>query len=175
METLVSSKRDMILWFFLENPTNEVHLRQLSRKLRISLPWVRKTVDELARKGFVRKRKLGGLVLVKANRDSRLFLALKRSSNIYSLWSCGLVDCLIESFGKPEAIVLFGSYSRGEDTESSDIDIAVITTRTVPVDLARFEKELRRGLQILRISASKIEKDFQKTLANGIVLYGYLQ
>ena len=175
METLISSKRDRVVGFFLENPTTEVHLRQLSRKLRISLPWVRKTVEELARKGFVTRKKIGGLVLVKANRDNALFLALKRSYNLCSLWDCGLVAFLMESYGRPETIVLFGSYSRGEDTESSDIDIAVVTTRKVSVDLARFEKRLGRGVKVLRISRGKIEKDFLKTLANGIVLYGYLQ
>lgn len=175
MRILVSSKRDEVLVFFLENPTTEIHLRQLSRQLGISLPWVRKSVEVLVRRGYVRKRTLGGLVLVCADRANPLFLALKRSYNICSLWECGLVDYLVESYGKPEAVVAYGPYSTGEDVETGEVDIAVVTARRVSLALARFERKLRKVIHILSISRPRIDPGLFSQLANGVVLSGCLQ
>ncbi len=175
MRTLVSNKQDKVLQFFLDNPTTEIHLRKLSRETKVSLPWVRKTVEELLKQELVTRRRMGGLVLIRANRDNGRFTDLKMCTNLRCIWSSGLVPFLAEKFGEPETICLFGSYSRGEDIERSDIDIAVITHRRVEFDLSGFEKKLRRPVHILRISRDKIQKEFHGTLANGIVLYGHLQ
>jgi len=104
-----------------------------------------------------------------------LFRALKRSYNLFSLYRSELVNELTEIYNKPEAIVLFGSYSKGEDTEESDIDIAVITERQKDVNLAVFERRLYRKIKVLEIQRPRIEKEFWNTLINGIVLYGYLE
>jgi predicted nucleotidyltransferase len=173
MITFITSTKDEILKFFADNPTIEIHLRELSRKTKISFPWVRKIAKELAKNKLLIEKKERGFTLVSANRDNILFKALKRTYNIYSLYSSNLVQALIEEYNHPETIILFGSYSRGEDTEQSDIDIAVITKRTTKINFAEFEKKLRRKISIKELQKEKIEKEFNITLANGIVLDGY--
>ena len=175
MEILVTNKKDLVLRFFLENPTTEIHLRELSRQTQISFPWVRKIVLQLSKEGYVLKKEERGLVLVKANRDNQLFLALKKSANFFSLFQIRLIEKLVELYERPQTIILFGSYSRGEDTEESDVDIAIITRRKCTISLSSFEKKLKRKIKILELKPEKIEKEFMNTLANGIVLYGYLE
>jgi len=174
MITLINSKKDELLEHFLVNPTKESHLRELSRNTNISLPWIRKNAEELSKKGLVSSTSKHGLVIIKANRDNETYKALKKSYNLFVLYSSGLVEKLVKTYTRP-AIILFGSYSRAEDIEDSDIDIAVITKSHIDIDLSSFEKKLSRKIKILELRHDKIEKEFFNTLANGIVLHGYLE
>ncbi len=175
MITIINSKKDELLEHFLLYPIKESHLRELSRLTKISLPWVSKTVTELSKQGLLTYVNQRGLVLVKADRESNQFRALKRAYNLFSLHNSGLVGMIVEEYMRPEAIILFGSYGKGEDIESSDVDIAVITKKKIEISLLEFEKKLKRKIKILEIDSGKIEKEFWNTLANGIVLYGYLE
>ena len=174
MISFITNKKGLVTEFFLQNPTREAHLRELARKTGISFPWVRKLVYGLAKEGLLLRKKEHGLVLIKANRDNRLFRAFKQSYNLLSLHTSGLVSKLDEEFHRPQAIVLFGSYSKGEDIETSDIDIAVISNKDYSADLSGFEKKLQRSIKIQVLPRERIEREFWNTLANGIVLSGYL-
>ncbi|MFA4887641.1 MAG: nucleotidyltransferase domain-containing protein [Candidatus Nanoarchaeia archaeon] len=174
MVTIGSEKEREILSYFFRNPTNEIHLRELSRKTKISFPWTRTIVLKLIKKELLSERKLGNLILLKANRENSHFRALKRSHNLFSLYEAGLIEKLKEEYHHPEAIILFGSYSRGEDTEQSDIDIAVFTGRNKQVDLSFFGKKLEREIKIIILQRGVVNKEFLSSLANGIVLEGYL-
>ena len=86
----------------------------------------------------------------------------------------GLLNYLIESI-YPKSITLYGSYMRGEDVETSDIDLFIISLSKKRLELDKFEKILKRRIHII------IEKDFKNIkeelkseIVNGIVLYGYL-
>ena len=175
METLVSNKQDIVLQYFLRHPTQVVHLRELSRKLKISFPWVRKLVLQFAKDQLLLLQKEGPLVQVRANRDNPLFLGLKRSYNLFSLYKCGLIEALVESYGHPEALILFGSYARGEDSETSDIDLAIISQKHPHLELLPFEKKLQRKIHLKELEKANINKEFLTTLANGLVLSGYLE
>ena len=70
-------------------------------------------------------------------------------------------------------IILFGSYSRGEDTVNSDIDIAIIGRKEKDVNLKRFEKILERKITINFYSSFKsIHTHLKENIFNGIVLAG---
>ena len=175
MGILVTSTMDRVLRFFLEHPTREAHLRELERTLKISLPWIRKLTSQLAAEGLLLRKRERGLVLLKARRDHERFRALKRSANLFALSESGLVAALTDAYNHPAAIVLFGSFALGEDTEASDIDVVVITPRSLRSDLAAFERRLHRKIRVQELPPKKIEKEFLNTLANGIVLAGYLE
>jgi predicted nucleotidyltransferase len=90
------------------------------------------------------------------------------------------VDTLVDLFKKPRAIVLFGSFAKGEDTEESDIDILVITSNKRNAEVDRFlylcEKEFNRHVNIMVMETlDKTESAFKNSIANGIVLYGYVK
>ena len=76
----------------------------------------------------------------------------------------------------PKCIVLFGSFAKGEDMIKSDIDIAIETHMNDLRDLITFEAVLKRKISIQLVSDIKTENhNFINSLANGIVLSGYLE
>jgi|SRR3989344_716506 len=159
---------------FFENPTTEVHLRELSRQLKISMPTIISTTDKLSEEQLLQKKKSKFLTTVKANVQNTRFIRLKRVFNIEQVYESGIVDELIKEYNHPHAIILFGSYSRGEDIERSDIDITVITNKKISLDTANYEKKLKRTIQILQLTKDKIPEELFNNLMNGIILEGYL-
>ena len=70
-------------------------------------------------------------------------------------------------------VILFGSYSYGEDTINSDIDIAIIERKEKKVNLEKFEKFLKRDIRInFYEDFNKIHKNLRSNIFNGIVLIG---
>ncbi|MBI2675963.1 MAG: nucleotidyltransferase domain-containing protein [Candidatus Aenigmarchaeota archaeon] len=164
-----------ILRFLFQNPAGEFAYRELERKTGLSIGTVSTYVGELAKEGLIKTRKSSNSILVKANLDNPLFIHLKRAYNIEVLYSSGLVEHLAYSL-RPDAMVVFGSYSRGEDDEKSDIDIAIIHGRETISDVRRFEKILERKINMVRLKSLKgSRKEFVNSLANGIVLAGAIE
>jgi predicted nucleotidyltransferase len=72
-----------------------------------------------------------------------------------------------------QQLILFGSFSRGEDTINSDIDIVVIGRKEKVLRLVEFEKQFERKININYYeSFEKIHKHLKENLANGIMLSG---
>ena len=159
-----------ILEYFFDYPTKEIHLRELSRELKLSLPTVLKAVSKLKKENLIDVKKGRAVTIVKANLENKNFQRLKRASNLTKLYSCGLVDFL--NIGNPQSIICFGSYSRGEDLENSDIDIASIGGKGKST--LKFERFLCRGISVHDINMKKVSEEFKSNLYNGIVLEGAL-
>lgn len=171
MFSFINSKKLDILKVFFTNPEAELSIRELSRQSDVSPRWVSKTVSELEEKQILEKQENPTTTLVSTGEK---FKQVKRTYNISQLYSKGLVEYLEEEL-RPEAIVVFGSYEKGEDLENSDIDIAVISARNKDLNLEKFEKELNRTINIQSIEESTgIDESFRNSLANGTVLEGFL-
>ena len=158
--------------FFFKNPTREVYLRELSRELNLSMPTILAAIEKLRKVQLVIVTKEKAFTNVKANLENKNFFRLKRLSNIEQLYVCGVIDTL--EITHPQSIICFGSYSRGEDVETSDIDIAIIGGNEKDIALEKFEKELQRKISLHWINPSRISNDFKANLMNGIVLEGAL-
>ncbi len=159
---------------FFTYPTTRFHVRELSRVLRVSTTVILSTLKKLQRDGIIVVERGPVLTTMKANTDNVQFTRLKRVNNLESFCESGLVDYLISEFHRPRAIVCFGSYSRGDDTESSDIDIAIIDGKEIEVNLNEFEKKLKRLISIHVVDLKRISNEFRANLSNGIVLDGAL-
>ena len=163
-----------ILEFFLKNPTSKQHLREIARQTDFSPAGTLKSLKKLQKEGIITQTKNRAVTIYKANTTSPKWLPLKRIYNLQSLYYCGLIQSLKESYNEPEAIVLFGSYAKGEDTEQSDIDIAIITKENASIGLKTFESRLSRKINIVEVDTALSKNEFLNTLINGIVLEGYL-
>ena len=161
------------LEMFFEHPTTEFHIRELSRKTGISAPTVLLAVDALKKRGLVAAYKKGNMKIVKAS-GSTEFIRAKRIANIQRAYDSGIIDYLSDLYEKPQAIILFGSFSRGDDIEKSDIDIAILTRSHMEPKLEAFERKLGKHVSIHEIDRKKISKEFYSNLANGIVMEGAL-
>lgn len=161
---------------FFEGPNERLHLREIARRTGLSATGAMKILSALDKEGLVEKERTAVTVVYRGNYDNENFSALKRSLNLYSLYSSSLVSALVDFYKIPECIVLFGSYVKGEDTRESDIDIAIVTGIKKYPQLEIYESILKRKISLHLIENTKNEgKDFINSLANGIVLYGYLE
>ena len=164
----------LVLQLFFDDPEACMHIREIARQTRLHPNTVLRDVLLLAKESLLLTRKTKAVLEVRGNRDNPLFTQLKRLSNFRRIMLSGVVEFLNDAYGAPEAILLFGSYSRGEDTKKSDIDLAVVTTREQHLNLSKFESILKRSIHIIEIDLSKVSKNLLTSLANSIILKGYL-
>jgi len=171
---LIKDNNYKIMKLFFDNPDKKFYIREIARQTGLSAPGVLKILKKLKEETLLTSEKENIVENVKASRNERFFL-LKKAYNLLSLFDSGLIDRLKDRYEEPEAIVVFGSYSKGEDASESDIDIAVVTKKEVQMDLKEFESYLRRKISIYEIQVGSSEKEFLNNLANGTVVYGFLR
>ena len=162
------------------SPNKTFHIRMLEKETGFSTTAIIDSINELKNYEIIKIEETPLTTNIKANFDSEAYRFYKLVFNLYRLKRYGFVDELIEIFDNPEAIVLFGSFAKGEDVEESDIDILVISSYQHQVELNdfmnKFEKELNRKINIhILPSLVKSSKEFKNAVANGIILHGYLK
>lgn len=163
-----------VMEIFFKFPYRSFHIREIARMTGLSSTGVIKIIKRLKREKLLVSRKLNNLEEIKPDFNGR-FLIIKRLYNIYSLYDSGLVDFIKSYYEMPQSIVLFGSYSTGTDTEKSDIDIAVISSKKEISDFKKFEIKLSRKINLHLIDIKNTPKEFINSLANGIVLEGFAE
>jgi len=162
--------------YFFRNPTEKLRVRQIEREVNIPLPSAIKYTKELEMEGILKKEEIAGIVAYSADRSSNKFLFEKKLFNFKCIIDSGFVEFIINEFSDPN-LILFGSYSRGEDVEDSDIDIFIESSSKKTLDLKKFEKKLSRKIQIFNYkSLSSIRnKELANNIINGVVLNGFLE
>ncbi|MEK6917701.1 MAG: nucleotidyltransferase domain-containing protein [Nanoarchaeota archaeon] len=163
-----------ILEFLFRNPTSSFNGKEIADRLKVSQTAIAKSVKNLSKIGLVSVQKKI-LLSIKLNRENKITFTLKRIFNIKEIYSSGLLKALSAEF-PGSAIVLFGSYSLGEDTEDSDIDIAIIGYKDKSIDLNIFERKIQRRVQLHFFKESgNIHKDLKENIINGITLEGAIK
>ncbi len=148
--------------------------RQIANYLNVTPPAVMKALPLLEKEDLIKiqqdpETKRWSIEL---NRDNHRIRQLKRVENLNQIYLSGLADFLENEFAGA-TIILFGSYSRGEDIVNSDIDIAVIGRKEKPVEVSTYEQLLERKININFYDAfSNIHKHLKENLCNGLVLVG---
>src|SRR3989338_9162030 len=112
-------------------------------------------------------------MLFYANKENKLFIEL---SKIY--WRLRLKEFIkhIEKKLITQTIILFGSTSKGEIKEDSDIDIAIIGIKK-DIDIKNFEARIKRKIQILWFKSMDEVKnnELKNSIINGVTLSGRLR
>lgn len=160
--------------YFFINPGAKMRVRQIEKVLSLPLPSVIRYCKELEKEEILKIVKTGNVVFYAADRSSETFVLEKKLFNIKQLYNLGLVDYLKRELHNP-TIIVFGSYSKGEDIENSDIDLYIESTKKI-VNMDKFEKILKRKLSVF------VHKDIREVknphlannILNGIVLNGYM-
>jgi predicted nucleotidyltransferase len=148
--------------------------RAIAKKLHVSQPAVSKALPELEKQQIIKikKDKDSGRLAIELNRTNHKIMQLKRADNLKLIYESGIVDFLEKEFAGG-TIILFGSYSRGEDTINSDIDIAIIGRKDKIIELEEFENALERKINLnFYNSFREIHKKLKENIFNGIVLIG---
>ncbi|AMM53389.1 nucleotidyltransferase [Pyrococcus kukulkanii] len=152
MYKLISTKeRVEILRYILERDT--IRVEETAKKLGVSKGLVSKLLHMLEKEGIVKKE--GRYFKVILNPKTR---ELKRFLNFLTLYPklSQLREEWIEGLG------IYGSFSRGENKEGSDVDIWIYTQEEDMIRVAKFQRKLRdtlkREVDLLVLTPKKIER-----------------
>ena len=167
-------------WFFAY-PTKEFTLNEIYKAVGIAKTTASQTVQQLAAENFLVKETIGNLWRIKANQGHPDFVIRKIPHNLQLVYESGIVEYTKSLFPQSRAIILFGSYRKGDDTHESDIDIAVEvlddkelrTSEIGGIHELGYRKNVKVNAHIF--SRNKIDINVFTSIANGILLDGLLE
>ena len=174
---LQKSSIEKVLELFFNFPTKVFTLKEVSSRVKIAHTSVKKNLQDLAKHGLVQissdKKGKRKFTIYKANAGG-LFRNYKKIYNLSLLTESGIIEHIRNRI-MPKSIILFGSYSRGEDDETSDIDIFV-EAKQEKIDTSKFEKKLCRKIQLhFNPDFKSYSSELKNNIINGTVLYGFLE
>jgi predicted nucleotidyltransferase len=157
---------------FFEDCYRRINVREYSRVMKISPPTASKMLFEFEKEGLLLMEKDRNYIFFYANKNNRIFLELSRL--YWSIVLRDLTDFLDKNLANP-TIILFGSLSKAEAKEDSDVDIAILSNKEL--SMKDYPKKIKRKLQLFWFnSIDKIEnKELANNILNGFVLNGKLK
>jgi predicted nucleotidyltransferase len=165
------------LELFFKKPLYPFHLREICRILKWSPTKVRMLLDQLKKSDLVKEVKEKNLSIFRPNPESEDYKRYKLTYNL--MQAIEITNYLEDKLEFFDAIIFFGSASRGEDIENSDFDICVVGRKEAEIDLKDFEKKISRKISLLFIESFKELKEknpeLSNNLINGMILKGYLK
>ena len=169
------------LKYFFEEPNKWFHVREMARILRLNPTTASKYLNQLHTESVLTRKRERRHLLFKANTESYRYKDAKVHYNIKSIRNSGLIEHLDKELHYPESIVIFGSYSKGENDKNSDIDLFAISNIKKDIDLSVFEKKLKAKIQLFIkdkndfFAMQKENKNLANSILNGIAVKGYLE
>lgn len=146
--------------------------REIAMILKVSPTAVANSIKRLKENNLIRIEKTKTINFISFNREEQKAIALKRVENLKNIYISGLSDYLEQEL-PGGTIILFGSYSRGEDTDTSDIDLAVIERKDKMLKFEKYEKILKRKVNANFYDSWKdIHIHLRNNILNGILLHG---
>lgn len=147
----VSKTRIKLLEEFLLQSNTEYHIRELARIVHDIPINVQKELKNLQAVGLLTHRKQGNMVLYKLNKDSPIAEDLKRiflkTESIGKEILSGLYDK-----EKIRYSLIYGSFAKGTESESSDIDmlmIGSINEDSILKSTQKIEKQIGRTINFI--------------------------
>jgi hypothetical protein len=173
------SYQKVLAWFF-SYPTREVSLNDLTRLVKISKSTAHAVVTRLNKEGFLKIDRLGKVWRIRCDMQHPYNSTRKVAYHMELISESGIIDAILSHYQNPRSIILFGSYRKGDDIETSDIDMAVETldgeVRSVDFGSVRRIGQRRDvSVSVMQFSRSKVDINLFSNIANGIVLYGFLE
>lgn len=163
-----------VLQEFFDFPRKDFQMREISRNIKLAQPSVLNYLKELSKEKLILKEHKGLYPTFRANRDNELFYIYKKLNLIHRIYLSGLLAHIYDNC-VPDCIILFGSSSKGEDIEESDIDL-FIQAKEKDLTLVKYEKSLNRKINLFfKEDFSKLSNELKNNILNGVVLKGYLK
>ena len=163
-----------ILRFLFMRAGETFNVNSLAVNLKVSQTAIAKAIPFLEKEELIQisRDRRTKRISIKLNRENKKIIYMKRVDNLRNIYESGLAEFLTNSF--PGAtLIIFGSYSTGEDTTISDIDIAVISQKQKDLDLTEFEKKLERKISLeFYATLKEINKNLRENILNGIIIKG---
>ena len=155
---------------FFEDSYVRISVREYAKQQKISPPSASKLLDGYFKEGLLNREEEKRYIYYYANRENLVFTYLSRIYWYYIFRKSGLIGYFEKELVSP-TIILFGSFSKAEISPQSDIDIAVFTISKKELDMRKFQKALKRKIQLFFFKSR--EEVGNKNLLNNI-LNGFL-
>lgn len=173
--------KNKVLEVLFKYPEKEFSLSDLAKEASVAKANIGKILLDFKEMEIITVEELSKIWRIKANQQSWVYIRNKIVYNLNLIYSSGLVDFLIDHFKNPKAIILFGSFRKGEDQSNSDIDIAIESEeidgyKTVALrELSDFEQRVGKKVQIHLFNKETIDLGLFNNISNGILLWGFLE
>ena len=173
--------KNKIIEVLFKYPEKEFSLSDLAKEAGVAKANIGKILEEFQQIGLIFIEKLSKIWRIKSNQTNWLFMRSKIIYNLNFVYRSGLVEFLVDYFKNPKAVVLFGSFRKGEDLSNSDIDIAIESNEVKEYsitglrELSEFESIIGRKIQLHIFNRKSIDIGIFNNVANGIVLWGFLE
>ena len=173
--------KNKVIEVLFRYPEKEFSLSELAKEAGVAKANIGRIIGEFQEAGLIQIEKLSKIWRIKANQTNWLYIRSKIVYNLNFVYKSGLLEFLVEYFNNPKAIVLFGSFRKGEDLSNSDIDIAIESDEPKEYqiiglrELEEFEKIIRKKIQLHLFNRKDIDIGVFNNIANGILLWGFLE
>ena len=171
---------DKIYAWFFAFPEGEFSLNDLAEELSISKTTAKAVVQQLVAEGFLEASQLGKMWRIRANQTHQYFRTRKIPFNLRQVYESGVIEWIETRAPNAKAIILFGSYRKGDDNDKSDLDIAIEITGSQKLDIVTvmiqelgYRKNVKASIHFF--SRDNIDLNLFASIANGIILSGFLE
>ncbi|PIN86627.1 hypothetical protein COV19_03870 [Candidatus Woesearchaeota archaeon CG10_big_fil_rev_8_21_14_0_10_44_13] len=180
----LSEAYQKVLYWFFSFPEAETGLNDLSSNLEISKTTAKKIINMFVEEGFLIKKIYGKTWRITCNKNHIYNFTKKVAFNlemVYGIYGKGMREDILKHANNPKSVILFGSYRKGDDTEKSDVDIAVEIAGNEEIKIIQlgiislFGYRQNISVNIHIFSRNKIDINLFSNIANGIVLEGFLE
>jgi len=161
-----------VLSYLAQDPSRELLASEIQKATQASRAGVYFALKELMRQGLVSQERRGKVIFYRIVYDDAAIKQFKILKNVFSLRS---IVAKLKPFSRK--IVLYGSYSRGENDSTSDIDLFILSKEPEATKDAVSSIKTKQKLQTVIKTAAEMasfkesEKVFIQEVERGIVLW----
>ncbi len=149
--------------------------REIAKILNVSPTAITNSIQGLKEAQLIKVEKTKTINFISFNREKRKAIEFKRVVNLKNIYISGLSTYLEQELAGG-TIIVFGSYSLGEDTIASDIDLAVLERKDKLLHLEKYETVLNRKINVnFYKSWQHIHQHLKNNILNGILLQGSIE
>jgi predicted nucleotidyltransferase len=173
------AKNKILRWFFAY-PESEFSLNDVAFATKISKTSARTAVEELLEEKILTRTIIGKLWRLRANIIPS-FMQLKIVHSLLLTYRSGIINQVLARHPQTRSITLFGSFRKGDDISTSDLDLAIEIPGTKETLVKSFTTikpfDYRKSVEVnIHIFSRKnVDLNVFANIANGIIIHGFLE
>lgn len=155
-----SRTRVLILSKLVMNANRSLYIRQLSKELGLTFSVVYKEIENLKDLGLVTEERKGKLRLFTINKNSVIYDELRKLLLKTTALGQQLKSSLPQ-LKKAKYALIYGSIARGEELETSDVDLLIIgdiAEENLIAGIRKVEEEIGREINYILWSEGEFER-----------------